>query len=156
MTSIKIGLVYKLSIDNEINNIYIGSTFRNLKQRLAEHKYDIRNERRCKKKIEYFKDRTNDIKISIIEKCGDITKKELLEREKYYINSFKPTLNELCPIREVGECKKLYYIKNRERILLMRKQIVKCPNCSCDITINNLSRHLKTKKCKNFENDKKL
>tara|TARA_R110002020_G_scaffold165110_3_gene352417 strand:- start:205 stop:687 length:483 start_codon:yes stop_codon:yes gene_type:complete len=150
MTSINQGVVYKLYIKNEVNDIYVGSTFRPLNKRLSEHKYDIKTQRWGKKKVEHFKDRTQEVKLSIIENCGNVSKNELLEKEKYYIDNLKPTLNKFCPIRQKGESNKIYYIKNKEIIQSKRKEIIKCPYCNIDIRRGNLNRHSKTKKCINY------
>ena len=70
------GTIYKLCYDDKSDIFYIGSTTRKLNTRLREHKYDLKVLRGSKKKIDYFKDYINDLKIVIIEEFYGYTKKD--------------------------------------------------------------------------------
>jgi len=144
------GYIYKLCINEDDDIFYIGSTRRELRHRLAEHKYDIKNERHNKRKIKHFKDNINNLKIIELEKCFN-TKEQLKFRERDYIDKFQNNINKLCPIRLDSETKlynKIYYYKNRESILSERHKKTYCPNCGEYITKQGLNKHRRTKKCK--------
>ena len=87
------GYIYKLCINEDDDIFYIGSTRRELRHRLAEHKYDIKNERHNKRKIKHFKDNINNLKIIELEKCFN-TKEQLKFRERDYIDKFQKVLIE--------------------------------------------------------------
>ena len=113
--------IYKITSDHT-DKIYIGSTTRNLNDRITSHKcrynkWKENNTRQyCSSYILY---KLGDIKYELLElyKCNN--KKELLEREAYHIkqnynlvvNKNKPTLSE----EEKIEYQKEYYEKNKER-----------------------------------------
>ena len=146
----KYGYIYKLCISDDDSKFYIGSTNRNINQRLAEHKYDIRVERGSAKKYEYFKNKIDDLKIIVLETLTNINTKELKFRERYYIDKYRNNINLFCPIRlkcEIELYNKIYYYKNREKLLKQRKETVECPNCKCKITLQSLYNHKKSKRC---------
>jgi len=114
--------IYKITSDHT-DRIYIGSTTRNLDSRITKHKYaynkwkDNNTRQYCSSYTLY---KLGDIKYELLElyKCNN--KKELLEREAYYIkqnyilvvNKNKPTLSEEQKI----EYKKEYRIRNKEKL----------------------------------------
>jgi len=98
-----IGYVYKIC-DNTNNNVYYGSTTQTLKQRLCEHK----NLTCCSKSII----ENNNYIIILVETIEFQDKKQLLERERYYIQNY-PCINERLPITTYEE-KKEYQKEWRE------------------------------------------
>ena len=116
------GKIYKITSDHT-NRIYIGSTTKNLNDRITKHKCyynkwkDNKTRPYCSSYVLY---NLGDIKYELLElyKCNN--KKELLERETYYIkqnynlvvNKNKPTLSD----EEKIEWQKEYYVKNKEKI----------------------------------------
>jgi len=46
---------------------------------------------------------------------------------------------------------KEYEVANIEYNTAKKKEKFKCNNCSSEITINNLTRHMKSKKCMNYK-----
>jgi Uri superfamily endonuclease len=142
--------VYKLFCPEDQENFYIGSTNRNLRKRVNEHRYDVRTKRWSKKKVNFFCDKVDTMECEIIGTYFNINKDELLRHERYYVENLKPTLNSCCPVRDKGEYKRLYYLKNKEKICEKRKKMIECDICKKNITIRNLSRHKKTNYCKNY------
>ena len=115
--------IYKI-VDNTNSNVYIGSTCRTLKARLANHKYDYQ---RFLKGV-YYNTRSfeiiknNDYAIELLEDCQVKTKSELFARERYFIENTE-CVNKYIPGRtyeeyyiDNKESKKAYYINNKERI----------------------------------------
>lgn len=146
----KKGYIYKLCINENDENFYIGSTNRKLINRLWEHRYDIRNKRHSKKKTEFFEDNVDDLKIILIEELI-CTREELKFRERYYIDKFKCNVNHLCPIRKKEEFKaynKAYYHTNKIDICKKRQAKEKCDICGCILTHQYMNIHKKTMKCK--------
>ena len=85
------GKIYKI-VCNKTGLIYIGSTYRSLEQRLKEHEYD------CKKYLDkktntfissIYVTFNNDYKIELIENYPCKNRKELEEKEYYYINNIE-------------------------------------------------------------------
>jgi hypothetical protein len=145
----KKGYIYKLCIDENDKEFYIGSTQRRLLNRLWEHRYDIKKQRHSKKKTDFFLENIDKLKIILIEEI-DCTKKDLKFRERYYIEKLNSMVNHLCPIRNEDEIKtynKLYYSMNKKSIVERRQEKVKCDKCNCYLTRQYLPLHKKTLKC---------
>ena len=83
------GKIYKIMF-MVTDELYVGSTAQPLKDRMSQH----RCQRSNKAKIQAFKTNTN-IRMILLEKysCGD--RDELNEREQYWIDKLKPTLNKI-------------------------------------------------------------
>ena len=99
------GKIYKV-ICSETERVYIGSTIRTLKSRFANHK-NISNGCLTKGFI--------NPKIELIENYSCQSKKELLEKEKFYIQNIK-CINKQNPIRTKEELRKYdreLYQKNK-------------------------------------------
>lgn len=143
----KKGYVYKLCYDDESCVYYIGSTIRDLKRRLTEHKREIKTGRGSKKKIELFKDRIEDLKMILIEECVDMLVHEIRFRERYWLEKLKSIVNIMTPIRSKGEYERLYYLKNKARINAHKSQQVECDICGNFVSRRHLARHKKSQKC---------
>ena len=109
--------IYQI-VDNTNSNVYIGSTCRTLKARLASHKTDykrflngvIHNTR----SFDIIKN--NDYEIKLLEECEVKNKQELFARERFYIEN-NNCLNKCIP----GRTGKQYYIDNKEKYKESRK-----------------------------------
>lgn len=165
-------IIYRLSC-NITGEDYYGSTT-NYKRRICLHKTNTEKQnskRKCKSR--QIIDR-GDYTFSIVEECNFNTKKELLIRERYYIDNY-PCINIGVPYKTLEEktqskkeygqsdkmlkYKKEYYINNRE--LLIEKQRERHNNnktivnqkkgekitCECGVifTRGHRARHLKSK-----------
>ena len=80
--------IYKI-IDNTNSNIYIGSTTRTLKERLAEHEYNFKSFQNDKTNFttSFIILKNRNYSITLIEAFPCETKQQLHAREKYYINN---------------------------------------------------------------------
>ena len=89
------GKVYKLISTVDDKYFYVGSTCRTLKIRLNTHKYFARNNPNMKV-LEHFNNIGLDkMKIELLEECSTATtKKDIYEREQYYIDQLKEELGE--------------------------------------------------------------
>jgi hypothetical protein len=56
------------------------------------------------------------------------------------------------PIFDKKEYNKLYYTKNKEKTAQQLYQKIHCSCCNSIVTYQNMSKHLKTKKCYNIKN----
>ena len=83
--------VYKL-VNTVDDKIYIGSTSQPLCKRLMDHKYDAKN--RPLPSHRYFNTIGWDkVRIVLIENVECLDKKQLIQREQYWIDTMKPELN---------------------------------------------------------------
>ena len=109
----KTGYIYSLTCNNP-NLIYYGSTINQLNERLSKHKYDFKNNNCVSSKILF---EWGNVKINMIEEIEFEDKKELLDRESYYIKNLK------CVNKEIpNRSKKEYYCDNRKKILTHCKE----------------------------------
>ena len=129
--------IYKL-IDNTNGNIYIGSTYKTLDERLKQHIKDYKRFINGKHHIvtSFSIIENNDYIIELIELFPCNTKKELCFREGYYIintecvnrciagrtkNEYDEEYRETNK-EKISQRNKEYYEANREKISQQRKQ----------------------------------
>jgi hypothetical protein len=139
MEKLKVAKIYKI-IDNTNDNVYIGSTTLKLNQRLSEHKsaYKRYLNGKCQNYFTSFDIiKNNDYKIEIIKYVIFKDRKELYQRERYYIEN-NECINKVVPLRTDKEYKKEY---NKIKF-----------QCECGSSINLCvkQRHFKTLKHINF------
>ena len=85
----KNGKIYKIT-DNTNGNIYYGSTQKTLNRRLSDHKYDYkRREKEGNVRTSSSIICNNDFTMELVEDYPCNSRKELEERESYYINNFE-------------------------------------------------------------------
>jgi len=103
---------YKIQVGNEC---YVGST-KNFKNRMSEHKYNCRNEKKRIYNIKVYKSIRevgwDKIDVMIIDKIIYNSKHEAFDMETKYMNMFDAKLNSRYPKRSMKE----YYEANKERI----------------------------------------
>jgi hypothetical protein len=159
-----IGYIYIILNLKKINRIYIGSTTVSVKSRFKKH-ISNRNTK-SKKNRPIYKDMrkygTNMFFCYCIEVVDYKNKKELLEREKYYINYYKNLnynlYNQLSPRRTIEERRKQYkkyYYNNKEKIKRYSDNRNKIKYiCYCDknrlLTYTNKARHEKSEYHQSF------
>ena len=124
--------IYKIS-SPQTDKIYIGSTCKELYERLSKHKNHYRDYLNGKQKYitSYEIIKFSDCIIELIEKVNCDNKKDLLIREGYYIRLYKNNV--------VNK-----YIAGRTRNEY-KKQIKNCL-CGSKYTLRHKARHLRTKK----------
>ena len=108
------GKIYKL-INEELKLIYIGSTCcDNLKTRYDCHRTKARLE--CVTSHRLFK--TGKCSIMLLENCVCLSKKDLFNRERHWIELSKLDLDYMCVNSNIpNRSKKEYYLDKREHIL---------------------------------------
>jgi len=169
MEKLKLGKIYKI-IDDTNGNIYIGSTTRTLNQRLSVHKCKYNRYLNCKDddyttSFEIIKN--NDYRIELIKYVIYKDRKELYQRERYYIEN-NECINKVIPLRtkkehynnnkeHFKEYHKQYSIDNKEYLKEYDKERKKIKyNCECGSSIghNQKQKHFKSLKHINFMNIK--
>ena len=145
MTNYSKGKIYKIFTDVD-TEFYIGSTIKSLCKRKAEHKNKAEKAPDRKIYKHLIPIGWDNVKIELIENYPCASKIELLERERYYIETMQPSLNTSNSILTTEEkkekrkndikklseyiknnpgvkkkCDKKRYDKNRELILEQHK-----------------------------------
>lgn len=107
------GKIYRI-VCNETGKQYIGSTTISLAARLSQHKKIFKCQKNCTSRdvLEY-----NDFSIVLIEDYPCERKEQLLQRERFYIETMD-CVNKKIPTRTAAE----WYKENRER--LIEKQMI--------------------------------
>lgn len=108
------GKIYCISSING-NVKYYGSTTLTLSMRMSIHRY--MHKKNIRKLASYDVLKYDDCKIELVEECKCNSRKELLEREKYYIKNNECT-NKRIPSRGIKE----YYDDNKNEILQQKKE----------------------------------
>lgn len=149
-------VVYQIR-DQQENCLYIGST-KNFHNRMIRHRYSADNLQfniGCKKI--YLKIRElggfENVSCEVVQSFENLNKKQLLEKEKEYINLLKPSCNMRKPFRTEEEIKqdnkkwkRRNYQKRGHIYNAKKKEIIKCPVCDSNLTKGCYSRHTKSKK----------
>lgn len=122
MSKYQSGKIYKI-VCNKTNDVYIGATIRDLDDRLKRHIHDY--ERDAKRKCESYNIiKRGDYKIELVESYACNSKKELYQRETYWMNEIK-CINKYKSYRTKEEAKQ-YHINwcndNKERIKKNNKE----------------------------------
>ncbi len=157
------GKIYKvISINKTV--CYIGSTINSIEGRLEDHKYAYKS---------YLKGASNyygvfellelgDVTIELIENYPCNSKRELLERESYWVSQ-NNCVKQIRPLITDDERKQYdkdryennkyiilernnkYRIKNRDKVLAHKNEKHICTKCGVQYTQDNFRRHERTK-----------
>jgi len=104
---------------------YVGSTIKDLPQRLSEHKYSAKSNQKYKfASSVLWECEDNEPEIKCLEEVCCETKQELLERERYWLDQYVEAVNKKAPMlspeeqheRTKATLLKCYYNKREERI----------------------------------------
>lgn len=133
------GKIYKI-VDNTNGNVYIGSTCKLLCQRLSNHRSNYKQYKKdkCSYSTSFEIIENNDCVIVLIENYPCQTVKQLLARERYYIESLN-CINKNIPART----RKEYRESNKNKIELQNKLYKETNNEV--IKIQNKEYHEKNK-----------
>ena len=109
------GKVYRL-VNNVDNQEYVGSTTQTLIQRKGGHKRKavVVPNRRVYQHLNNVG--WDNVEIILIESYPCQTKEELNARERHWIDTLKPSLNKVIPLRTHRESQKAYDIANADTI----------------------------------------
>jgi hypothetical protein len=146
-----IGKLYKIT-SPQTNQCYIGSTTRSLEQRLKEHNnkkfHQYKNG-----KTNYFSSHAivkfDDARIELLVEKEYKDKNEILERERFYIESNENTVNKSRPITTKEEKKEQKdYYKEYNKIYRIDKKSNEKIDCECGgrYTRENRNAHMKSKR----------
>jgi hypothetical protein len=122
----KTGRVYKV-ITRESNDIYLGSTFNELRYRLTNHKMDYKQYKNGGKthymsSYELFDNYgVDNCKIVLIKEYSVCDRKHLMAYEQLWINKLKP-INKTSSFRIKWLYQKLYHKENKEILLKKKRQ----------------------------------
>ncbi len=117
--------IYRL-VSDKTDKVYYGSTCKTLANRWYNHKalYNGYLNGRANKTraFEIISLDQDDFKLELVEDCSWCWDRfELRSRERYYIENF-PCVNKNIPNRTHKECTKAYYQKNKDTLLVKRKE----------------------------------
>ena len=117
-------IIAKENNNTNDNDFYIGSTSIGLNERFYRHRSMCRNsaDRHYNMPVYQFIRENGDIDNWIIEKVEEYpceTKLQAEQRERYYIEELKPSLNRIIPLRTAKE---RYYL-NRDAILQRKREL---------------------------------
>jgi group I intron endonuclease len=124
-----IGYIYK--IVNSVNNmIYVGSTKQSINIRFNQHKANSKDlTKNAKIYLLMRKIGVDKFNIEVIEQIEFLDKKDLLNKEQYFIDNLKPELNMLNTYHNKQEYReenkeyfKKYYEENKQEINLKNKE----------------------------------
>lgn len=117
----KNGKIYRLvsSVDDEF---YVGSTCTSLAKRLYNHKIDTRRNPMRLVYQHLNKVGLDNVDIVLVEEYACENKMELERRERYWIETLKPTLNRQLPTRTRQEYSKEYREQNKNALAEKKKE----------------------------------
>ena len=113
----KTGKVY-LIYNDMVPETYVGSTTQILKRRLQKHKNASSTFGDRKIYTSFNKSNWKNCHIVLLEEVKFYDRKELIKRERYFIDLLKPTLNCIKPLRTRAE----YRVDNKESIRKRKKE----------------------------------
>jgi len=149
------GKIYRI-LDNTNGSFYIGSTIKDLKERLRGHETSARSSAEGYGLASKDIIQNGDYEIQLLEACECETRKDLLQREQYYIELYPRCLNKnrACLNPQVKrDIDKQRYLQNKDVILekkrIYDKTYINCP-CGSGYSMSHRARHLRTDKCRNF------
>ena len=158
------GTIYKI-MSTQSDCVYIGSTT-NLVNRLSHHKYmtKLKHAGKIVKNVRSLEITCLDEwKLEVIELYPCMSKKQLENRERFWIEQHPTCINHVIPTRsrteyfqvneeqkEKARCREnLYYLNNKEQCKAHFSEKIVCHLCQCHISRIHILRHQKTDKCKN-------
>ena len=144
------GKIYKIT-STLTDKIYIGSTCKDLKERLKDHKANYINHKKgiYKGKVRSFElmDLNGNVKIELLEACQCDTKRELLQKEYDYIKQNRTIcLNKNNPIGLTPEEQKDYHAQYYTATKSDRSVAITCALCQGTYSYYSKYTHFKSKK----------
>jgi len=139
------GFVYKLCLNDDISKkaLYVGSTQRDIKIRLGEHKSDIKIGRR----LNELKELSDNLEIMLLEENEYIDTKNLRYRERYWCEKLKPQHNKCYAIRPKKEYNNWYWKSHKQELLKKRREKITCDKCGTIVSRRSILSHKSTNKC---------
>lgn len=155
------GNIYRL-LDNTNGAFYIGSTVKDLNERLRGHETSARASADGYGLASKSIIQNGDYEIQLLEKHECESRRKLLEREQYYMGLYPRCVNKnrACLTPEVKrEIDKQRYLQDKPA-RLEKKRIydltyIHCP-CGSGYSMSHRARHLRTKKCLSYHCDNNI
>ena len=150
--------IYKITCNlPTINEIYIGSTA-NYEERCIKHRthcHNVNHPSYGYKVYNYIRANGGfgNFTIDVIEHYPCANKTAMRIREQYWIDEYKPTLNNnkaYITADELKEWHQKYRINNNDQLRAKAKQVIQCSLCDKTYTKSNKLKHQKSKYCKNY------
>lgn len=124
--------IYKL-VNNIDNEIYVGSTVNPLYKRKGDHKSRAKTQPNRNIYIHLNQVGWENVEIILIENYVCNSKDELHKRERYWIDTLKPSLNKVIPTRkqkeynqtnkqQIAQQRKEFYQENKQQIVEKKKE----------------------------------
>ena len=172
------GTIYKIICHIDINFVYIGSTFNEIRHRWQCHKKHYKSwlkgkGRKCSC-FDYFQkygiENFSIIKIKeyVCYRSHKLDKKHISAYETLWINktkrccnkhpAFQPLLRERTKQyhqdnkEQIKEQRKDHYQNNKEQMNEKKKEKIACDRCGRVVSNRNIPRHKKSNKCISFSN----
>ena len=165
--------IYKMYLEGDESNFYIGSTKNSLHERVLSRRGYIQQRIKAGKSLDkvstHFKDNLYEICIDLICECECDSKQEQFQIETEYIKQLHPPLNHYCPYASETEIQernkirqKVYRERNLEQLQkydnernkdrnsvrnMRRRERINCEYCDKEISRGNISTHRNS--CKN-------
>ena len=140
------GYIYRIS-DNF--NCYYGSTFKPIAYRYAQHKNSYNKWLATGQRFSSSYLCLPNSKIELMESIPGITKLELLQLERKYIDTW-PCVNKNRPIISCAERMQAirdYYRSHWDAINARKNERIICERCGAGSSRTNITHHKKSKKC---------
>jgi hypothetical protein len=156
MTNYEQSNIYKLFCKNkDIKDIYIGST-NNIRRRTYQHKHNCNTKTSNKYNwslYQFMRENGSfeNWQVDIIESINCANRKQLLKKEREYIEKLKPSLNKNIPTRTFEE----YNRVNKHAILQKRKELFTC-ECGATLRKADRCRHFRTKKHQKYSSKQNI
>jgi len=150
----RLGLIYKIVCnDLNITDTYVGSC-QAFRARKCKHKSICNNPNSKAYNLNVYQFiRANggwdNWSMIQIENVLFLQKRELLTRERYYIETLRSTLNKQMPGRTPQEYREANYEKNKTEINEKQKELITCV-CGKSLTKGVISRHKKSRRHRNY------
>ena len=114
------GKIYKIYNEGLEDICYIGSTIKELKERLNGHKTKSNQTKSNQYASSILFEEGNNPIIELLENFPCENKSQLLERERYWMDKYPDVVNKNRPLLTIKE-KKLYYSKWYDKIRVNKK-----------------------------------
>ena len=113
MSNYSLGKIYKLFIRGLEEVCYVGSTTNTLSERLCLHRHQAKNDEQNKCASSCLFEEGNEVVIELLEDYPCNSKRELEERERFWLSKFPEAINKNIPTRGWQE----RWVQNRDHNL---------------------------------------
>ena len=112
------------------DDVYIGSTSRSISSRFAEHLYQFRVKKGNCSVNRILENGIEHVTYEILEQVDTNDRRDLLQRERYWIEQNHTAINQNLPARDTQDTLRIYSERAKEK----RRAITKPTKCECGYT----------------------